>query len=101
MPPCTCDQHGKFCPVHPTCACGGERHAHADCIGRCDGSHVRCHGCEQYRAATLRRFDELGDADIEQMDVDAVRDAYRRLRAHHVEETSALWHRLSGSAAGS
>jgi len=53
---------------------------------------MTCHGCSEYRPAKLKRFHELDDSTLEGMTRDALRDAYKALRAHHVEETTALWH---------
>lgn len=95
--PCTCDQHGDFCPAHPTCACGCQRHAHyglAVCVAGKMRCKMRCHGCEGYRPAEIRRFAELDDDAVELAAPDEMCQAYKALRAHHVEETTALWERL-------
>jgi hypothetical protein len=92
MNACTCDQEGDFCPVHPTCACGCQRHAHRG--GACIAGKISCHGCDGYRAAALSRFQELSDEDLENATRDALHQAYKELRAHHVEETTVLWTKL-------
>jgi len=90
---CTCDQDGDYCPAHPTCACGCQRHAHRG--GPCIAGKMSCHGCDGYRPARLARFHELDDDALEHATLDDLRRAYKDLRAHHVEETTALWTRLS------
>lgn len=92
-PECVCDQHGDFCPAHPTCACGCQLHAHSGIGGPCIGGKMNCHGCEGYRPAKLKRFEELDDDAIEHATLDELRDAYKALRTHHIEELSALWHK--------
>jgi hypothetical protein len=87
--PCTCDQHGDYCPQHVNCACGCPKHAH-DSEGCLAGS-LRCHGCTQYRPAKLRRFEELGDDQLDELGLLELRRAYQALRGHHIEETTALW----------
>lgn len=89
---CTCSQHGDYCPQHPACACGCQRHAHR---GECIAGKVRCHGCDEYRPARLKRFEELCDDDLERVTIDELRVAYRELRSHHVEETTALWEKIA------
>jgi len=56
---------------------------------------MSCHGCDGYRPARLARFHELDDDALEHATLDDLRRAYKDLRAHHVEETTALWTRLS------
>jgi hypothetical protein len=74
------------------CACGCQRHAHANGgIGECVDGGESCHGCPEYRPATRRRFVERDDEELETMDVENLRGAYRMLRAHHIEETSAMY----------
>jgi len=89
---CLCAQHGSYCPEHPNCACGCPKHAH-DSTG-CIAGSMRCHGCDGYRPAKRRRFVEFRDADLDQLDIHELRTAYRELRAHHIEETTALMHPL-------
>jgi hypothetical protein len=55
-----------------------------------------CHGCSGYRPAQLqsRRVGdgiELDDDTMEGLTLDELRAAYKQLRAHHIEETTALW----------
>lgn len=90
---CTCDQHGDYCPAHPTCACGCQKHAHRG-DGPCIAGKMSCHGCDGYRPAELKRFHELYDDDLEHATLDDLRLAYKDLRAHHIEETTALWTKL-------
>lgn len=52
---------------------------------------MTCHGCDDYRPARITLFHELYDDDLEHATIDELRSAYRALRAHHVEETTALW----------
>jgi len=98
MNDCTCDQHGDYCPAHPTCACGCQRHAHRG-EGSCVAGRIDCHGCDHYRPARIKLFRELGDDDLERATPDDLRRAYRALRSHYVEETTALWTRLHQYAA--
>ena len=91
---CTCSQHGNYCEVHPTCACGCERHEHSSGEGACIAGSMNCHGCETYRPAQLKRFHELADTQIDEASVAELRLAYKDLRAHHVEETTALWTKI-------
>lgn len=86
---CSCAQHGDFCNEHPRCACGCPRHAHRG-NGPCIAGSMNCHGCDAYRPATLKRFRELYDHDLEDITLDALKLAYRDLRAHHIEETTAI-----------
>ncbi len=90
-PACACDQEGDFCPAHPTCACGCQRHAHRG--GACVAGKMNCHGCDGYRPAVLKKFHELDDDTMESLMLDELRAAYKQLRAHYVEETTALWHK--------
>lgn len=46
---CTCNQHGNYCPAHPTCVCGCERHAHVARTRECFAGRLGCEGCESYR----------------------------------------------------
>jgi hypothetical protein len=89
---CTCNQHGDYCPAHPTCACGCQKHAHRG--GPCIAGKLSCHGCDGYRPAKLKRFHELCDDELEHVTLAELRRAYKDLRAHHVEETTALWTKL-------
>ena len=41
-------------------------------------------------------FEELTDEQLETLDAEALRAAYRALREHHIVETTALWERLMG-----
>ena len=91
---CTCDQHGDYCEAHATCACGCQRHAHRG-EGACIAGKMNCHGCDGYRPARLKRFEELYDDDVESATIDELRLAYKELRAHHVEETTALWTKIT------
>ena len=91
-PQCTCDQHGDFCLVHPPCACGCQRHAHGD--GGCITGSLNCHGCVAYRPAQTKIFHELFDEQLEQITLEGLREEYKAFRTHHIEETTALWHRL-------
>ena len=94
---CTCNQHGDYCPIHPSCACGCQRHAHRG--GReCIAGKISCHGCDGYRPAQLRRFEELWDDDLEHATGSDLIRAYRELRAHHIEETTALWEKITSSS---
>lgn len=86
---CGCSQHGDFCPEHPTCACGCERHAHRG--GPCIAGKMSCFGCDGYRPAQITRFDAMDDDTLNQATIVELRRAYKELRAHHVEETTALW----------
>ena len=95
---CTCNQHGDYCEEHAACACGCQRHAHRG-EGACIAGKMNCHGCNGYRPARLKRFEELYDDDVESATIDELRLAYKNLRAHHVEETTALWAKIT--AAGS
>lgn len=88
---CTCDQEGDFCPEHPACACGCQRHAHRG--GPCIAGSLNCHGCPGYRPAKLKQFHELSDDDVDRAGLDELRMAYKDLRAHYIEETTALWHK--------
>lgn len=103
MPPvsnCSCSQHGSFCPEHPTCACGCQRHAHANGgIGECIAGNTTCHGCPEYRPAQRRKFTELGDAELDTTNLEQIRGQYRALRAHHIEETSYLYDQRSNQRA--
>lgn len=90
---CACDQEGDYCPAHPTCACGCQRHTHRG--GPCVAGKMSCHGCDGYRPAQLKRFDELYDENLEHVTLDELRRAYKALRAHHVEETTALQTKLA------
>lgn len=92
-PPCTCDQHGDYCDQHPTCACGCQRHAHRG--GACIAGKLTCYGCDGYRPARIQRFEALFDEDVGHATIDELRLAYKALRGHHVEETTALWSKLS------
>jgi hypothetical protein len=56
---------------------------------------LNCHGCDGYRPAQLKRFHEMGDDAVELATIDELRLAYKDLRAHHVEETTALVTKLS------
>ena len=58
---------------------------------------MSCHGCDGYRAAQLKRFEELYDEDIESASIDELRLAYKELRTHHVEETTALWTKITAT----
>ncbi len=82
------------CPIHLRCACGCLARDHVDGIGECrvaqEGEERRCHGCPEYRVARSRRFAELSDVEVDELDGEALRAAYRSLRAHHVEETTVL-----------
>ncbi len=89
---CTCDQHGDYCSTHPNCACGCPKHAH-DSTG-CVAGSMNCHGCDVYRPAKLKRFHELNDDQLEQVTLEGLREEYRAFRAHHIEETSALYHKF-------
>lgn len=91
-PVCGCDQEGDFCPAHPACACGCQRHAHRG-GGPCIAGKMTCHGCSGYRPAQLKRFAELDNDTLEGLTLDELRAAYMDLRAHHIEETTALWHK--------
>lgn len=55
---------------------------------------MTCHGCDGYRPAKLKRFEELYDDDVETVSIEQLREAYKQLRAHHIEETTALWAKL-------
>lgn len=91
-PDCTCAQEGDFCPTHPACACGCQRHAHRG--GPCVAGKMTCHGCDGYRPAQLKKFHELTDDELDgPVTINSLRAAYKILRAHHVEETTALWHK--------
>lgn len=91
---CSCEQHGDYCRAHPNCACGCPRHAHSKDPGvGCFAGSMTCHGCTEYRPAKLRRFHELCDDQIDEMSLDDLRVAYREFRAHHIEETTAMWGR--------
>lgn len=92
---CTCDQHGDYCPAHVICACGCQRHAHRS--GTCIAGKMTCYGCDGYRPARLQRFEALFDEDVEHATIEELRCAYRALRGHHVEETTALWAKLTAS----
>ena len=95
---------GRPCLVHPYCACGCPRMAHAnEGIGECknglkvDVPSPKCHGCPEYRPAKLRAYAELDDATLDnigrasgQVPVAVLLAAYRELRAHHIEETTVL-----------
>jgi hypothetical protein len=62
---------------------------------------MNCHGCEAYRPAELKLFHELNDTQIDEAVIDELRLAYKDLRKHHIEETTALWTKvinLSGGA---
>jgi hypothetical protein len=90
---CTCNQHGDYCPEHPNCACGCPKHAH-DSAG-CVAGSMNCHGCDVYRPAKTTRFHELDDDALEQItSVESLRLEYKVFRAHHIEETTALYHKL-------
>ena len=93
MNDCTCNQHGDYCPEHPNCACGCPKHAH-DSTGCVTGS-MNCHGCDGYRPAQLKRFHELNDDQLEQVTLEGLREEYKAFRAHHIEETTALWTKLA------
>jgi len=56
---------------------------------------MNCHGCDAYRPAQLKRFHEMDDDAVELATVDELRLAYKDLRAHHIEETTALWTKLT------
>jgi hypothetical protein len=56
---------------------------------------MNCHGCEGYRPAKLKRFHEMDDDALEHVTIDELRLAYKDLRAHHIEETTALWTKLT------
>jgi len=92
---CTCTQRGNYCRVHPNCACGCPKHAHSP-VG-CIAGSMNCHGCAEYRPAQVRRFSDLDDDALAGLDVVALREAYQQLRAHHIEETTALWTRVWNS----
>ncbi len=49
-------------------------------------------------AKPLKRHQELSDIEIDQAQIDDLRDAYRTLRAHHVAETTALISKHKGLA---
>jgi hypothetical protein len=95
---CTCDQHGDYCLAHPNCACGCPKHAHSfdeAAIGdACITGSMNCHGCVSYRPAKLSLFHELGDDQLEQVTLEGLREEYKAFRAHHIEETTALWRKL-------
>ena len=99
---CTCEKREPTCRVHPHCACGCPRHYHHNLIGECvAGENPKyatrvCHGCPEYRPAKMRRFDELGDAALDAIRKDDVgceiiKSHYRALRAHHIEELTAIY----------
>lgn len=88
-PICTCSQEGDYCPEHPNCACGCARHAHRG--GPCIAGKMTCHGCEGYRPAEHKRFQELDDDAVEHASIENLRLAYKNLRAHHIEEATALF----------
>ncbi len=46
---CTCSQHGDFCPVHPECICGCQRHAHWRNTDECCAGSLDCDNCPSYR----------------------------------------------------
>lgn len=52
---------------------------------------MSCFGCDGYRPAQLNRFDAMDDDTLNQATIVELRRAYKELRAHHVEETTALW----------
>ncbi len=56
---------------------------------------MACHGCDGYRPAAITRFQDLDDDAVEHATIDDLRRAYRDLRAHHIEETTALWTKLN------
>ena len=58
---------------------------------------MTCYGCDGYRPARLKRFEELCDDDLECAPIDELRLAYKALRAHHVEETTALWTKITST----
>ncbi len=95
--PCTClsSKHPE-CIKHPNCACGccamdhDGREAEAP---RCGG--LGCHGCTGYQPAKARRFSELNDAELMDQPLNNLRVAYRELRSHHIEETTALVRKLN------
>lgn len=89
---CACSQEGDYCPTHAACACGCQMHAHRG--GACIGGRMNCHGCNEYRPAETKRFHELCDVSLEVLEQDELRRAYQGLRAHHIEETTALWTKL-------
>lgn len=90
------------CLIHPSCACGCPRKEHAhEGTGECSNgrdadqlelgtAYPRCHGCPEYRPARLVAFGELGDERLDSLSAEQLRIAYRELRAHHIEETTAL-----------
>jgi len=43
---------------------------------------------------TIPKFHELSDEEIDTATVEALRDAYRALLRHHIEETEKLWAKL-------
>lgn len=55
---------------------------------------MNCHSCDAYRPAQLKCFHELADTQIDEASVAELRLAYKDLRAHHVEETTALWTKI-------
>ncbi len=86
----------RTCQLHPPCACGCPRSAHAnEGIGECkspnaQGVALRCHGCPEYRPARARSFVELRDDELDALGAHRLREVYRELRAHHIEETTVL-----------
>lgn len=92
MSDCICNQQGDFCPEHPACACSCQRHAHNS--AGCVAGSLNCYGCDGYRPAKIRKFDALSDDEINAMPITNLRQFYRELRAHHVEETTALCQRI-------
>jgi hypothetical protein len=61
---------------------------------------MKCHGCAEYRPAKLQRFAELDDECLAEITVLVdLREAYRALRTHHIEETTALWNKLISNEA--
>jgi hypothetical protein len=56
---------------------------------------MNCHGCKVYRPAKLSRFYELNDDQLEQVvTLESLREEYKAFRAHHIEETTALYHKI-------
>ncbi len=60
---CACSQHGDYCPAHPNCICGCQRHAHSGMVGECIAGSLDCSDCTTYRPTPIRG-DHVTDARL-------------------------------------
>jgi hypothetical protein len=48
-------------------------------------------------ATKIAKFRELSDAEIDAATLEELRDAYRALLKHHIDETEKLWQKLQAA----